>query len=239
MSETSRPSVIGAARTFIRERGLATLLEFAVNFGAPLLIYDLSRTRLGDVHALMASSVPPIAWSLIEFIRKRRVDALSIIVLAGIALSLLAFFGGGGAKFLQLREKLVTAIIGLAFVVSVLIRRPLIFYLATAGMRRRGQHGDLEMFHARRDDPGFKRVMNLMTLVWGASLLADAALGCVLVMSLSVHDYLIAGPFLGYGVFGGLSLWTFWYARRARRRGEARRAAEAPATSEADHSVVA
>jgi hypothetical protein len=44
---------------------------------------------------------------------------------------------------------------------------------------------------------------------------------------LSVHDYLIAGPLIGYGTMGALALWTFLYARRARRRGEARRTAEA------------
>jgi len=219
------------ARQFIRERGAGVAVEFAVNFLGPFLIYDLSKARLGDVHALMASSAPPIIWSLIEFARKRRVDALSVIVLAGIALSLLAFLGGGSARFLQLREKLVTGLIGLGFIVSVLIGRPLIYELARAGMIRRQQSSELSDFEARRDDRGFRRVMNLMTLVWGAGLLADTAVGCALVMSLTIHDYLLVGPFVGYGTMGSLFLWTFWYARRARRRGDERRAAETEAAT--------
>jgi hypothetical protein len=224
---------LGKAGSFLRQRGLGIALEVGVNFVLPLLIYDNTHARLGDVRALMASSVPPIAWSIIEFIRVRRVDAVSMIVLAGIALSLLAFLGGGGAKFLQLRERLVTGLIGLAFIVSVLIRRPLIYEFARATMVRRQQTAELADFESRRDEPGFKRTMNLMTLVWGSGLLVDAGASIVMVFAMSIHDFMIANRFLGYGVTGVLSGWTWWYARRARRRGEARRAAAAAATAQA------
>src|ERR1700676_2260105 len=100
---------------FVRERGAGIGVEILVNFALPFLIYDLTRRGLGDVNALIAASGPPIAWSLIEFARKRRVDALSMLVITGIALSLLGFIGGGGARFLQLREALVTGLIGLVF----------------------------------------------------------------------------------------------------------------------------
>jgi hypothetical protein len=219
---------LAQATTFLKERGAGLAVEIGVNFVTPLLIYDLAKPHLGEVRALMASSAPPILWSLVEFARKRRVDALSLIVLAGIALSLLAFLGGGSAKFLQLREKLVGAVIGLGFLVSVAIRRPLIYQLARASIGRRNP-SELAEFEARRDEAGFKRTMTFMTLVWGVGLLADTAAGCALVMLLSVHDYLIVGPIEGYAFYGGLMLWTFWYARRARRRGDARRAAEAAA----------
>ena len=220
---------LGKAGSFLRQRGLGIALEIGVNFVLPLLIYDNAHAKWGDVRALMFSSAPPIAWSIIEFIRVRRVDAVSMIVLAGIALSLLAFLGGGGAKFLQLRERLVTGFIGLGFIISVLIRRPLIYEFARATMVRRQETAELAEFEARRDDPGFRRVMNLMTLVWGSGLLVDAAVSIVMVFTLSIHDFMIANRFLGYGVMGGLSGWTWWYARRARRRGEARRAAAAAA----------
>src|SRR5215469_11789681 len=104
---------LAKAKTFLKERGPGLAVEVGVNFALPLIIFDLAKPQLGEVRALMASSAPPIIWSLIEFARKRRVDALSLIVLAGIGLSLLAFLGGGSAKFLQLREKLVGAVIGL------------------------------------------------------------------------------------------------------------------------------
>jgi hypothetical protein len=43
----------------------------------------------------------------------------------------------------------------------------------------------------------------------------------------------VLGPILGYSTMGALSLWTFWYGRRQRRKGDARRAAEAAAQAPA------
>lgn len=215
-----------AVRGWLRQRGLSVGAEALVNFILPIIIFDLARTRWGDVRALIASSGPPIVWSLGLLAIKRRIDALSMLVLAGIALSLLAFLGGGSVKFLQLREKLVTVAIGVVFLTSAAIRKPLIYYLARATIMRRSPH-EAEAFVALRDNPHFRRVMTVMTLVWGGGLLAEAAVSTALVFNLSVHNYLVAGPILGYGTMGGLSLWSFLYVRRARRRGEARRAAEA------------
>lgn len=220
--------MIDKALIFLRERGASIALEAIVNFIGPYVIYVLAKKDLGEVGALMASSAPPILWSLIEFARHRRVDALSILVLAGIALSLLAFFGGGGPKFLQLRERLVTALIGLVFVGSAIIGKPLIYQLARATLMRRSST-ELESFEALKDNFYFKRTMSRMTWVWGIGLLAEAAAGVWLVFNLSVQQYLIASPILGNGVMGGLMLWNVWYVRRARARGEARRKAEAAA----------
>ena len=216
----------------IRKNGLGYGLEVLVNGVLPFVIYLAADKRLGDVGALIASSAPPIAWSLFEFARKRRVDAVSMLVLAGIALSLLAFIGGGGARFLQLREKLVTALIGLVFLGSAAIGRPLIYQLARAGMRRRSASEAAE-FEARKDDPRLRRVMTIMTLVWGFGLVGEAAASAALVFQVSIGTYLLVSPVLGYGTMGALSLWTFWYARRQRRKGDARRAAEALAAAEA------
>ena len=99
-------------------------IELAVNVAAPLLIYDLTVSRLGEVGALLASSAAPMLWTLVEFARHRRVDAISMLVLLGLCLSLAMYLGGGGVHLLQLREKLVTGIIGAVFLVSAAAGRP-------------------------------------------------------------------------------------------------------------------
>jgi hypothetical protein len=215
---------LAKALAFIRQNGAMIGVELLVNFIGPYLVYDLATPRLGEVHALMASAIPPIAWSLVEFARKRRVDAVSMLVVAGIGLSLLAFLGGGSVKFLQLREKLVTVIIGLVFLGSVVIGKPLIYELSRASLMRRGG-AELGEFEALKDNIYFKRTMRIMTLVWGFGLIGEAALSALLVVSLSVRQYLLVSPVVGWGATGGLSLWTFWYVRRQRRKGAAHRAA--------------
>ena len=201
----------------LRAGRLATIaVEGLVNFVLPYLIYVRAEPRLGDVHALLASSLPPIVWSLVEFARRRRVDAISMMVLVGIVLSLLAFIGGGSARFLQLRENLVTGLIGLAFLTSAAIGRPLIYRLARAG-KQRASAEDLAKFEALGGNSRFKSSMMIMTLVWGFGLLAETVAACVLVYSISIADYLIVSPFLGYGAMGAMALWTVWYVRRRSR----------------------
>lgn len=223
--------MIARTLTWLRKNAGTVLVEALINFILPYLIYSYAEAPYGDVRALLLSSAPPILWSLAEFARHRRVDAVSVLVVTGIALSLLAMLGGGGAKFLQLREKLVTGVIALVFLGSALIRRPLMYELARASMRRKSSE-EAEQFEALNIHAGFRRTMTVMTLVWGFGLLADVAIGVVMVFTLSIREYLLLNPFVSYGTMGALILWTTLYGQRARRRGEARRAAAALSASD-------
>ena len=222
----AKSGLVARMTAYIRKNGGHVLVEALVNFILPFVIYNYTEAPLGEVRALLASSAPPILWSLVEFARHRRLDALSVLVVSGIALSLLAMLGGGGARFLQLREKLVSGVIGLAFLGSALIGKPLIYELARASMRRKSE-GEAQQFEALQVHAGFRRTMTVMTLVWGLGLLADVAVSVVLVFVLTIREYLLVNPILGYGTMGALGLWTFLYGQRAKRRGEARRAAAA------------
>ncbi len=206
--------VLASARAWAREHGPAVLVEVLVNFAAPFLLYSAAKQALGDAGALMAASAPPLAWSVVTFVRHRRVDALSVLVLLGIMLSLLAFFGGGGAKFLQLREHLVLAVVGMVFLGSAAIGKPLIYQLARARLRRRRADDQLAVFEAVSEHPIFRRAMLTMTLAWGFGLVIESAIACVLVFALPIATFLLVSPIFGYGVGIGLTAWTFWYARR-------------------------
>lgn len=194
-------------------------LEALANFVLPFAIYSYVSPRLGPAPALMASSGPPILWSIAGFIRERKLDAISIIVLAGIALSLMAFAGGGGVKFLQLRETLVGGLISLIFLGSAAIGRPLIFYMARAGAKRRGHP---EVFEGVSHDPQFRRATLLMTLGWGFSLLAVCALSCTLVFALTIKQFLLINGPINTAVILTLTGVTFWYVPRALRQAMAR-----------------
>jgi hypothetical protein len=207
------------AIAYLRAHGLKVGLELGVNFLLPFAIYSFGRESLGDVRALMVASGPAIAWSVGEFIHARKVDALSILVLGGIGLSLLAFVGGGGVKVLQLRENLVAGLVGLVFLGSAAIGKPLIYQLARAATRR--QSADkLAALDALGDDAGFRRIMRMATLVWGFGLLAVCAASCALVFAVSIRQYLLVSAPISYGAMGLMTLWTYWYVRRAKRLAE-------------------
>lgn len=59
--------------------------------------------------------------------------------------------------------------------------------------------------------------MTIMTLVWSIGLLPSSALACVLVYTLSIHDYMLVSPFVICGS-SGVSLWPVSYRRLAQRR---------------------
>ena len=199
-------------------------IELLVNLALPYAIYVKSEGSIGQVHALMAASLPPIVWSVIEFVRKRRLDAISLIAIAGIVLSLLAFLGGGSVRFLQLRENLVTALIGLVFLGSAAVGRPLIYQLARARYLRTSHSEAERLEKLRAESSEFRRNMTVMTLVWGFGLLAESAIACCLVFAMPIAEYLIVGPILAYGATGVLALWTFLRVKRMKRRAQASRA---------------
>jgi len=201
---------------WFRARAPHFALELGINVAVPLLIYDQVHGTMGEVQALLVSSIPPFVWGIGRFLRERRIDALSILAMVGIALSLLAFFGGRSAQMLQLREKMVTLLIGLAFLGSAAIGKPLIMPLARATLARESDEA-LADFDARHDHPMLRRTVMVMTLAWGVVLLLDVAVSIVLIFSLSIEQYLIVGPILGYGTIGGLSWWTILYRRHRTR----------------------
>lgn len=194
----------------------AAAVEVIVNIALPYAIYSLARAPWGDVRALMAASAAPTLWGVAELARHRRVDALSLLVLGGLGLSVVALLGGGGARFLQLREQVVIAVVGLVFLASAAIGKPLIYQLARARMRREAgvEPAKARALESLRDHPVFRRATMVMTLAWGAALTGEAALATALVFVLPIRQYLIVSPVIGYTALGALTLWTYRYAAR-------------------------
>ena len=146
------------------------VLELAANLLLPWLAYRLALPYWGDVGALYASAAPPLAWSIGEFARSRRVDALSALVLFGIALSIVLLAMGGSARILLVRESLAAGATGLVFLISLLFQRPLIFYLARATVTREQKDG-AERFEAYwRESASLRASLRLMTFVWSVGL---------------------------------------------------------------------
>jgi hypothetical protein len=200
-------------------------LAITVNFMLPFVTYTVAQPALGDGHALALAALPPLVWASLEFARTCRIDALSLLVLAGSGLSLLAVAAGGNARVLQLREQLVAAVIGLVFLASAALKKPLIYQLARARMKRRPEP-EAASFEALKDNPVFRRAMLTMTVVWGVALVVESAVCCALVFVVTIRHYLIVSPIIGYSTTGALSAWSFWYARRrirtARRQADSR-----------------
>jgi hypothetical protein len=62
-----------------------------------------------------------------------------------------------------------------------------------------------------------RRTNMVMTLVWGFVLAVDFMVSVMLIYAVTVADYLVIGPIVGYVTIGGLAGWTVLYRRRRTR----------------------
>lgn len=161
----------------------------------------------------MASILPPLLWSLYELAKTRKVDALSVIVIASITFTVVATALGGSARMIQIRDALVTGVIGILFLLSLFMQRPLIFYLARAVLARNPdpEMPDIESLWALPIAP---YVFRVLTVVWGVGLVAQTALLCGLAWVWPIGRYLLVSPFISYGLVAGLTFWSFWYGNK-------------------------
>lgn len=161
----------------------------------------------------MASIVPPLLWSLYELVKTRRVDSLSVIVMASILFTVVATALGGSARMIQIRDALVTGVIGILFLFSLLLQKPMVFHLARAVLAR-NPDSDVPPMETLWAQPGGPRVFKVLTGVWGVGLVLQTTLLCTLAWVWPIGRYLLVSPFIGYGVVGVLMLWSFWYGEK-------------------------
>ncbi len=150
-------------------------------------------------------------------VRSRRLDAVSALVVAGIFLTVGATVLGGSARLIQIRDALVTGMVGVLFLTSLILEKPLIFHLARAFLGRNPAVG-AATFDELWARPGMPRTFRTMTAVWGVGLVGQTALMCWLAWIWPVDRYLLVAPALGYGLLGLLLLWSLWFAARRQIR---------------------
>ncbi len=196
----------------------------------PLVAYSLLRSAgLSSVSALVLSGAFPALGIAVGVARNRRVDAIGVLVLAGIAVGTVLGLVTGNARLVLVEGSVPTAVFGLLCLGSLWSRRPLIFRFALefmGGDTPRGQD-----FDGLWRYPGFRHAFRLFTVVWGVAYLAEAAARVIIVETTSTTTALTVSKVMPYAVAAVLAGWMIAYGRRARREGE-RLAAAAAADAE-------
>lgn len=202
----------------ITRKHLHLALDLSCNLVLPWLAYKLAEPHWGEFGGLLASALPPLLWSVVELVRHRRLDALSVIVLAGIGLSLFALMLGGSPKLLLVRESLISGLIGIAFLISAPFSRPLVYHLARAMAQRQNVNEEDDHCSAFDEwwgqDAHAHRMLRGITWGWGFGLTLEALVRGWLAWHWSSERFLALSPFVSYGLIGLLLLWTIWYRKR-------------------------
>jgi intracellular septation protein A len=144
--------------------------------------------------------------------RTRRFDAFAAFMLVEFGVGLVFSLLTGDARFLVAKESFSTAIAGLIFLASCGFGRPMIWHAAV----RFQPAARAEMEHKWHAVPEFRRTFRVLTLGWGAGMLAEAVARVVVAYTLPVDAAAGLSQLLRFGAMGLLVAWTLTTVKRRR-----------------------
>jgi len=179
----------------------------------PVVSYQvLTRLGMTGTLALATSAIFPLIAFLATVLRQRQVEALSIVSLLFIAAGVTVSLTSGNPRFILLSGSLFTGSLGLLFLLSLLLERPLAFYfgrqLMTGGKPEMMRRWDgLWKYH------NFRRANRIVSGVWGGGLLLEALLRVLLALVLPTAIFVLVWSLLSYAMYVGLIVWTVLFGR--------------------------
>lgn len=201
--------------------GRLQLITMIVIFdiAGPFAAYSALRSAgMSSVTALLLSGVLPALGVAIGAIQHRRLDVVGALVLSGIVVGTILGLISHSARLLLVEGSVPTTVLAVACLGSLRARRPLMFSFVlefTGPDTARGREMTTLWQHA-----GFRRVFRVITTVWGAGFLCEAALRVIIVYNTPTGVALATSKILPF-VFGGiLSAWTVAYGTHQKRKGE-------------------
>jgi intracellular septation protein A len=198
----------------------------------PLVIYRVCHgAGLPTVWSLVVSGSAPGLGVLLDWLRWRTLEVLGAVVLGGIAVGIVLAVVSGNPKFVLLEAALTTTAFGVACLVSLTRRRPLIFYFAQAfyGGRHTRAGAELDADYVRFADA--RSFWRTVTIVWSIAYFVEAIGLVILVQTVSTGTALIFNRTGPPAVSLLLIAWALSWGNRLRAE-KPDDPADAPATTE-------
>jgi hypothetical protein len=199
--------------------GLRSLL---IDVGLPwLALLVLERAGVPTMWALATAAVFPAVGLLSAWRGARSFDVVGAIVLASLGIGLIVASSVGDTRFALVKAVPAFALFGAACLVSLPMRRPLMFFVARH-FAPGGAAAKAVEWNQRLSRPAFRAAMRRLTQVWGIACLIEASLGIAAAFLLPLHIAVVVEPLLAIGTVTLLLAWTRRFARaRARAAAEA------------------
>jgi hypothetical protein len=164
------------------------MLWFAFDLLAPTaLIYVLLWLGAGLYIALLGSATLSALSALVSYRRgtgkQRFAQHMLALTLAGFAVALVT----GSERFLLAKESVLTALVSFWFIGSLWAARPLTYTLTRPLLERRFKWKSRSWELLWEQEPRFRRIWYVSTVMWSVALLIDAALRVVLAYTLPVY----------------------------------------------------
>lgn len=211
------------------------IVTITVNVVLPFATYVLL-TRVfgaGEVTALLVSGAWPVLEIAYTVARHRVVDEFSVFVLIGIVIGIVTALFSDDARAVFLKDSLATGLIGVVMLVTLVVGRPLTFYLG----RRFATDGSAvqrQWWNGLWRHPQFRRVQRTIGLMWGVTLLGEAAIRALLTLTLGTEPMVLVNNVVPLVVIAGLVTVTVAIGRRAQAAAARQGHDTAPPPAEAD-----
>ena len=208
---TTGPATAPTAGPAARVRAIAT--DIALNVAAPYLLFAaLRQAGATESQALLLSTAAPVVVAITSLIRRRRIDGLSILVIATTLLSLLASYLSGSPWFALIRPSFITGSIAILFLASLRAPRPILFYLARDTTCATPEAA--AAFETNWSRPSFRAAMRRLTFVWAAFLGGEAIFRAALAAIWPNPDLIAATQILWFVLPILLVRWSITAGRR-------------------------
>ena len=208
----------------------AMLRSLGWDVGLPIVgYYALHLLGVGDFAALLTATALAGVRIVWVAVRRRSLNLFATVMLVVFGLGLVLALVSGDARFLLLKNSVVTGATGLVFLTTALWGTPL-----TLAASQSFQPDRREQLRGEYDtDPLVRRGHRLSSTVWGLGLLAEALVRVPLIYLLPIDVMVGLSEVLSIATIAGLITWNLWYVRRAGAREAAARSATEPTRSSA------
>ncbi|KXN74906.1 hypothetical protein CONCODRAFT_1979 [Conidiobolus coronatus NRRL 28638] len=176
----------------------------------PLILYFTLKGPLGELYATIISSIPNLLSTLWTILIKRRFEPFPMILIFTFFLGLGLSLGFNDARLNQIQAPIVTLGIGIAFLITLNLSRPFIYYLSRPWMTKNDPE-KIKEFNLKWKNSEFRSNMKLVSIAWGTGFILQAIVNLILVFTINLDLEMILGNVLSFGTIGLLLIWSYFY----------------------------
>ncbi len=199
-------------RQFLLKTLQGLLPSLLINIVCTLIIYNLLSPRFpsASIIPLLVASLFPVLGNIISVLRRHRLDVIGVMILIGLAVSIVAVLLGGSPRLLLIRESFTTGAIGLVLLLSLVLPKSLGYTFARQFLTA-NDPTRVVGFELLWQIPFFQASLKGGTIFWGVLLLGEFLLRIVMVFTLPVMFVLVLSPIVSNGLLvGGIVVSAIW-----------------------------
>lgn len=167
--------------------------SLVVNLIVPWMLYMLLRRIFAnDTTPFAITAAIPAVRTIVLWVWRRRIDLIGVLGVLSFTIAFVAsvLFGGSSLP-LKLIHPIIFGIIGLTFLISVLLRRPLL--ITILGVLK---HNSQERFSS----PTGRKKFTIMTAVFGGVSLVGSAIHIIMALTLPTSIFLVMSHVVSWAI---------------------------------------